>query len=286
LAQSNLSVEDKAAIEPTVDPFDLGFTTHEESCDSDASESNISSISSRKRPASPDTEKSFAKSTRINPGTILASLAFLFLFRASIFDKGINKAASSLVPVVDTIPVRHGRVLFGMDDEKFNAEEEESDSSLALITSTPVQLSDSVPLKSKQQSTETNKSYFFCPTKFHSPSGSWSHFSNKSQSDQVNTVPRHKRRLRAKDTKPPATSTPPVLTASESSPSDVASSLVLRDSPKVSREQPSFDEDSSFRHLTLVVPSSSIDGFSSLDAQSNWLEIDCRMQSAKFIDFK
>lgn len=324
--------------------FDLGFTTPEESCDSDNNDSddhiqienNTSSLldTSRKRSHSPMNHELSNTSSykRMNPGTILASLACLFFFHGgSLLNKFISNdenGSKSLVTVdgvnqaTAASPLRQGRVLFSVDDPKFNDDDDKDDVSsndFALVTSSvsppPPNIKQSINLNDinlkdtnnggKVGGHAHNKSYFFCPTKFTQSEGTWLQETYQTQNKSseypsgVNR-PLNKRRLRAKTSLPNENLLKSKLNELSDSPSSTDQALVLSNtisstssnSRQMNKENHLDDTDrdsSSYQHLTLVVPSASFDGFalsSSPSLQSNWLEIDCRIYSAKFIDFK
>jgi FtsZ-binding cell division protein ZapB len=312
--------------------FDIGFTTHEESCESDASSDDMSRSlpTLGKRPATSTPSTTTSKTARLAPGTLLASLACLFLFKSSYLDMSSMSSglgvSPSLIQQDEPTPPRLGRVLFSVEeDNEFisvgedkvieknsgNVEKEEkedrfqSDPSLALVASPPQgQLtsssSPSIPVKPipvKSDTSINNKSYFFCPTTFQSSSGGWPRPLNETEKTILTSNQKQykRRRLRARpkvDNGDRLNNGPPSTLQHQLQHQGDAGSLVVRDpltkpllgAPHSSQ---SYDHDEEeFRQLTLIVPSSSLEGMGELETQSNWLEIDCRMQSARFIDFK
>mmetsp|Transcript_31295 Transcript_31295/g.40256 ORF Transcript_31295/g.40256 Transcript_31295/m.40256 type:complete len:520 (-) Transcript_31295:170-1729(-) len=318
-----------------------GFSTHEESCDSDGSSQGSKTPPPRKRSLS----DSFSNNPkRFLPGSLLASLACLFCFQSSFFNfsTGISPStafeSSSSSFDSSSLPIRSGRVLFSIEDisnedvesntlDEINKYEDgdsetsfvEKEDNFALVTtpskmvqSTPSS-SQSIPIKTSDQGAlPNNKSHhLFCPTTFQYSSNGvvmpeWPDSLNKSQfqsndqegqSDHHTPASAQKRRLRANPSRDSSSSMPhiiPILNSEKANaalePINGGKSLVLHDSSThnhpTQQHGDHYDDNNNFRELTLVVPSSSLEGFGSLEAHSNWLEIGCRMHSAKFIDFK
>jgi len=289
---------------------------------------------------------------RMAPGSLLAALACLFVFRspATLFQTFLAPTVSHLthatppsasvpwVPVAQPIkavssgPVRQGRILMSFDEESIPNDTTDSTDAEGADDSRALSLTVARPsLKNPKYSLQTNASYLMCPSTLQT--GSFPLKAPRASGVPLNASqaprPHHDRRsLRAQayhgDARPDPRADPrgravvpaqplehgaqmrseisvaitrmllakPKENETTSETADSSSSLVVRD-PTVSNSKyqslPGEDVNSGDEgvspYLMLVVPSSTLEGFSSFEAGSNWVEIGCRMHSARFIDF-
>lgn len=291
---------------------------------------------------------------RMVPGTLLAALSFLAMFRGPSFSEHVIPRIPVEQPsqgLTSLEPHGGGRVLMSFSEDN-RAEPEPSvsaDSSLAsslsLITSPPSYAAtyehsyEKVKLK-QPDAPLLNASYLFCPSTINTLDDALSWSARFSMGNATDPLAKQRRRkqeqqrrqesglgaaplLRGSDQSKNVRALPSavqmnvatstvlakLLLAHSTSPAaqspvhndslpgssvvpSAENSLVVHDSSqsKVAKGMPQgayhddgFSDDSP--HLMLLVPSTSLSGFSSV-APNHWIEIGCRMQSARFVDFQ